>query len=130
MRFLDLDGEPPRPTERLDVSLSGRDHVLIGWPAQDAETTAAVVQALGEGDETTIDRLGRSGKLTDMMLRGRTPAMGIFPAAAYFGTRLSVKFLGRIGTAAELTNTKSATGGVVHRAGGWDLRTQEKPRIV
>jgi hypothetical protein len=63
LRFLDLAGKPLGTTERLDVPLSGRDYVLIGWPAEHAETTAAVEQALGEGDKAAIDRLGMAGKL-------------------------------------------------------------------
>jgi hypothetical protein len=63
LRLLDLAGKPLGTTERLDVPLSGRDYVLIDWPAEHAETTAAVEQALGEGDKSAIDRLGMSGKL-------------------------------------------------------------------
>src|SRR5436305_1885026 len=54
---------------------------------------------------------------------------GDFPAAAISGLRLSEIVLGRTATMDELTHTKSATAGVIYRAGGRGLRADKRPGI-
>ncbi len=63
LRFLGLDGMPLGPDERLDESLYGRGFVIIGWAAEDAETTEAVERSLQKADKPALDRLGMAEKL-------------------------------------------------------------------
>jgi hypothetical protein len=63
LRFLEFAGTPLEPDVRLDEPMYSQDYVLIGWPADDAETTEGVEGALKEGAKPEVDRLGMSGKL-------------------------------------------------------------------
>ncbi len=62
LRFMDEGGKPLDPDLRLDEPLYGQGYVLIGWPAADAETSAAVEQAMSTRDKPELDRLGMAGK--------------------------------------------------------------------
>jgi hypothetical protein len=58
----DPDAPAFRPTQG-DDALDGATRVVIGCQSDDAETTAAVEDAIRRGDKPAIDGLGQSGKV-------------------------------------------------------------------
>lgn len=65
LRFLDADsGLPPESAEVCEASMSGQNYIVIGWPAEDYNTTVAVDESHHRRDRATIDALVTAGKLS------------------------------------------------------------------